>query len=61
MGHRVHDKAQELSGGLHRGDPYVRIQHAVQVQARARICQEANEILDKFDNVGKGTEQEMSW
>ena len=59
MGHRLHDEAQELSGGLHRGGPHVRIRHAVQGQTRAQVRKEADEILDQFNNVCKSPEQKM--
>ena len=55
----MHDQARELPSGLHRRGPHVRIRHAVQGQARARVREEADEILDRLNNVGKSLEQKM--
>ena len=39
--------------------PHVRIRDAVQGKTRARVREEADDILDQFNNAGKSPEQKM--
>ena len=59
LGNGVHDQSQELLSGIYSRGPHVRIRHAVQGQARARVRKEADEILDQLTNVSKSPEQKM--